>query len=802
MDSLARNLKVAVRALSRTPTFTLTVVLTLGLGIGVNSAVFSAIDAVVIRPLPYPEADRLLRLSQSQPKAPQPLLAPVRLEDWNRLNTSFEAITGTYCEDVSELSGDLPEKLKRCGAAPRFLQVLGITPAAGRDFSPEELRFGGPSAILVSHRLAERRFTTEANAVGKTLRIGRGNPTIVGVMPAAFQYPDREVDVWMPSSPDAPWAQNRDNTWYTTIGRLKSSATLETARADIARVQAGLALQFPATDREITTKVEPLKQVTLGGVQRSLWILFGSVSLLLLIACTNIAALLLTRATGREHETAVRYSLGASRGSIASGILSEVLVLAAAGSMVGLGLAAASSTVFRTLAFNLPRVNEIGLNWRIAAYAFGCAAAVTVLCGVVPALLATRRGLSESLSRGSRTQAGGRHAAHSALVAMQVALAVTLLFGAGLLLRSFDEMGRVAPGFDARNVLAFQVSSSWAETSDFAASAARTRRIIEAVESSPGVLFGASTIALPGVPGEYQIQFKLQGTADLETRIHAEERWVAPGYFAALGIPVLSGEVCGDDPKNRTVMVNRAFVSRYAPSGQVEGRHLERAQSFISDASTAQPRVQGEVRGIVADARETGLDKAPVPTVYWCANIGQPGLFYIAKTQTDPTSLVAGIRKKIHEIEPQRSVFDVATLDERLANAYSENRLRTVLLGFFALTAIGLACIGLYGSLSYIVEVRRRELAVRMAMGALQAQVARMLIRQGLTVVLIGCSFGLVFAAMTAPLLRAMLFGVSTTDSVTLAGVLGLVLSASFLSALVPAIRAARLEPMKALRND
>jgi putative ABC transport system permease protein len=797
MDALVRNLKVAVRALSRTPTFTLSVILTLGLGIGVNSAVFSAIDAVIIRPLPYPEGDRLLRLSQHLPKAPLPLLAPVRLEEWNKLNRTFDGITGTYCEDISELSGELPEKLKRCGTAPRFLQVLGIAPAAGRDFNPEEYHYGGPVAVLVSHRFAQRRFSSDAKALGKMVRIGQSTPVIVGVMPATFQYPAPEVDIWGAVAPDSPWGSRRENTWYVTLGRLKPTSTIESARADIARVQKGLAEQFPTTDGDITTSVEPLKQVTLGGVQKSLWILFGSVSLLLLIACTNIAALLLTRATGREHENAVRFSLGASRGSIAFQILSEVLVLATLGAIAGLGLAATSASVFRALAVNLPRVNEIGLNWRIAAYSLACAMLVTLLCGIVPAILATRRGLSGSLSRGSRTQAGGRHSAHSALVALQVALAVTLLFGAGLLLRSFQEMGRVSPGFDAKNVLAFQVSSSWSESADVEASTARTRRILEAIESVPGVTRSASAVSLPGIPDEYQLEFKLEGVSDVETRIFAEARWVTPRYFATLGIPVASGDLCSDETDNPTVMVNRSFAERFAPDGNAVGRRLQRI-----DKNAEKGGVDGEIRGVVTDARETGIDKAPTPTVYWCANIGQPGQFFIAKTSSDPAGVIAGIRSKVHEVEPQRSIFDIATLDDRIANAYAENRLRTALLGFFALTAISLACVGLYGSLSYIVEVRRRELAVRMAMGALQSQIARMLMRQGLTIVSAGCLLGLILAAMTAPLLRAMLFGVSTTDVATLGGVLALIFVSSVVSALAPAIRAARLEPMRALRND
>jgi putative ABC transport system permease protein len=792
MDTLARNLKVAVRALSRTPTFTVTVVLTLGLGIGVNSAVFSAVDAVIIRSLPFPEADRLVRISQVHPKVPIPLVAPLRLEDWNRLTTTFDGLSGTYTDDVSELSGELPEKLKRASAAPRFFQVLGVSPQLGRAFKPEEEKFGGPPAVVLSHRYWQRRFGGDPSAVGKTLRIGQTSRTIVGVMPASFAYPDREADIWAPSPPDAPWAQRRDATWYTVVGRLKRGVSLEAARTDLATVQAQLSRQYPATDGELSVAARPLKEVVLGGVQNSLWILFGSVTLLLLIASTNIAALLFTRATGREHETAVRFSLGASRRSVAYQMLAEVFVLSLLGSIVGLGLAAASGSVFR--AFNLPRVDEIGLNWRIVAYAFVCSIGVTALCGIVPAVLATRRGLSSSMSRGSRTQAGGGHRTHALLVGTQVALAVTLLFGAGLLLRSFQEMGRVAAGFDPKNILAFQISMSWAETGNAEASTTRARNIIETLKSIPGVTDAASAISLPGIPSQYQMGFKTEGISDLDVKVVAEERWVTPGYFKMMGIPLLAGELCGDDIKNRTLMVNRSFVDRYVPDGSVAGRRIERVDPTYPNA--------GQLLGVVGDARETGIDKAPGPTVYWCTGTSQPGTRFMAKTSVDPASIGATVRQKMREIEPSRSVFDVMPLEERIANAYAENRLRTLLLAFFAVTAISLASVGLYGSLSYMVEVRRRELAVRLAIGAQQTQVARMLLGQGLRVVLSGCAFGLILAAMMSPLLKAMLFGVTAADLRTIGGVLGLVLATSLVAAIIPSIRAARLEPMKTLRNE
>ena len=466
LEAILRDLRYSARTLAKTPVFTATVVLTLALGIGANSAVFSAIHAVLLRPLPFPEGDQLMELRQSSPTNQIPLVASVRLEEWNRMNSTFQAITGYFTQNNSELSGELPEKLKQALVAPRFLQVWGISPAMGRDFSPDEERFGGPTAVLISDRFWRRRFGAEPNAIGKQLRLGASSFPIVGIMPASFLFPDREVDLWSPSPMDSPYAQSRESTWFTTFGRLKPGVTVTQARADLATVQANLGRQYPKTDAEMRVVIRPLKEATVGGARRSLWILFGSVSVLLLIACTNIAALLLSRTTQRRHEISVRFSLGASRGSVVGQLLVESFVLVLAGAVLGLVVAAGASSVFRALAASLPRIDEIGLDWRIVLYSLACAVATTLLCGLYPAIRCTQGNVSGSLLQASRTQVSGRSPVHLLLVGVQVALAVTLLVGAGLLVRSFRELGRVAPGFDPAHVLTFRISTTWGETAD------------------------------------------------------------------------------------------------------------------------------------------------------------------------------------------------------------------------------------------------------------------------------------------------------------------------------------------------
>ena len=799
LESALWNLKSASRFVRKSPSFSITVILTLAIGIGANSAVFSAIDAILLRPLPFPNGDQLMELRQYnvKVKSPQSRIAPVRIEDWNRMNSTFQAITGYYSEDNSETSGALPEKVAQAFVTPRFLQVWGISPALGRDFNAEEEHFGGPNAILISDRFWRRRFGADPNALGKKLRINGYSSSIVGVMPASFMFPERDVDLWSPAPPDAPIAQGREWTWYVGIGRLKPGVTLEQARADLATAQKQLGSAFPKTDADLTVGIRPLKETTIGGVRRSLWILYGSVSLLLLIACTNIIALLLARAAQRQHEISVRFSLGGSRTAIVTQLLTEVFVLAVAGAATGLLVANAAASVFRTLAANLPRVDEIHLDWRIVLYSLVCSVLATLVCGLFPAIRGTRRNVSSSLTHGSRTLVSARQPLQWLLVGVQVALAVTLLAGAGLLLRSFQELGRVSPGFEANQVLTFRISGSYGETADWKGLMQRIDRTIDSLRSMPGVEAAATSGELPGVPVQWPTELKIaEGQTDPERKILAESRFVSPSYFATMKIPLLSGELCRarSDPKTMNVVVNRSFVNAYLGGATVVGHHLQMpSMSFLE---------QGEIQGVVGDAREEGLNRAPGPTVYWCSSAPGPDPFYLVRTRTEPMTMAETIRKKIHEIEPARSVFNISPLTEHLDEAFAENRLRTVLLAFFAATAVSLACVGLYGTLSYTVNMRRREVGLRLALGALRGQIVKQFLLQGLRVSFVGCAAGWILAAAFGRVLSGMLYGVSPSDVPTLSAVVLLVLVVAAVASLVPAIRAARVEPMQVLREE
>ena len=797
VESLLFNLKSAIRFLRKSPSFSIAVILTLALGVGANSAVFSAIDAVILRPLPFPNGNQLVALYQQDYKGrdANKAVAPVRLEDWNRLNSTFQAISGYYFDDLSETSGSLPEKVTECLVAPRFFEVMGVAPALGREFTPQEEHWGGPNAAIISYRYWQRRFHGDPGVLGQKLHIGGYSYPVVGVMPAFFQFPKTDADVWTPSAPDAPFAQRRDATWFTVIGRMKPGITLHQATADLLTVQTQLGKQFPKPDAELMVQTEALKEVIVGDVRNSLWLLYGSVSLLLLIACSNIAALLLARTTEREHEVSIRFSLGASRLSIISQLLSEVFALALLGSLAGLLIAAASARGFHLLAKTLPRAEEIGLNWQIVVYTLSAAIATTLLCGLFPALRGTRRTLANSLAAGSRTQISTRGAVQWTLVGMQITLAVTLLIGAGLLLRSFQQLSRVYPGFDPGHVLTFQVSGSWGETTEMKNVIQRIDRTLDSLRTMPGVEAVSTSAMLPGVDAKYQLEFKIDAKLDAAHPILADTRFVSVGYFDTMRIPLLAGEPCRQAPNTSDVMVNRAFADKYMSNTLPVGRQLSGAvyNNFLPN---------GVIRGIVGDAREQGLNLQPVPTVYSCFNAPTPFPNYLVRTHGDPMAMAESIRRRIHEIEPSRSVYAFAGLQEHLDDASTENRLRTILLTIFAATAILLACVGLYGTLSYLGRLRQREVGVRIALGAMRNHIIAQFLFQGIRVAAIGCLAGLTLGLGLTHFIGSMLYGVSALDPITYGGVVGLMLAVAACASLIPALRASRVEPVQVLRQD
>lgn len=801
MSGLLRNLRYSVRVLSRSPGFSVTVILTLAMGIGANTAIFSAIDAILLRPLPLPQADRLVRIEETHEKFGDTLASFPRLRDWDRLNSTFEAISGYFVNDGADTTHEFPERTKYGVVGPHFLEVLGVRPALGRDFTESEYRLGGPTAALMSdHFWRAGRLQGDPAKIGSTVEVngasGTARYTIVGVLPASFLFHDARIDSWAPVKIDAPWYQARNQYYWIGIGRLKAGVTLEQARADLTLVQSRLAAQFPDTDSGIRVRIEPLKSAVIGNVGSSLWLLFGAVTVLLLIACSNIAALMLSRASQREQDVLIRCSLGASRSTVLGQVLTEASVLAFAGAGLGLIVAAGSLAAFRILAPNLPRLDEVAIDGRILLYTVASAVVVALLCGSLPALRSARG--DGSFSRGStRTQVAGRHSLQWVLIGVQVALSVMLLTGAGLLVRSFEALWRVDTGFDTSRVLAFRIYGTWSESQNYAAVIQRINHTLDTLAALPSAQGSASAIMLPGIPGQNRTEFDVPGGAS--TRASVELRFVSPSYFATLGVPLLSGGLCErpDRPHDFALeaMVNRSFANRYFEARSPVGMILKPLTNAPASAFM-------RISGVVADAHETGIDRDVVPVVYACNGAPTPLPWYLLRTRGDPAALAGVIRLKMKEVEPLRPVYDVKPLEQHIGDAYSEIRLRTVLLSLFAGAALSLACLGVYGTLSYIVNLRRREVGLRVALGSPQSTVVSRFLSKAVRVVGVGCLAGLLLSFGLTRALSGMLFAVSPLDPTTLGAVVLLVLAVAALAALLPAMHAARIDPAVALREE
>ena len=793
-DAATRNIRYALRTLAHTPGFTVTVVLTLALAIGANTTVFSALDAVLLEPLPFPYAGRLVEINQTRAGTTQTNIAPVRLEDWDRLNSTFEALTGYLTQDASETSADRPQHLRVASVSPHFNEVWGIAPALGRGFAAGDHENGAELVALITDRWWRTRFAADPGVLNRTVRIDGVNRRIVGVMPASFAFPERSVDIWLPAI-RLPYLLNRNNAWYQGEGRLKPGVTLEQARADLELVQKQLAAQYPDPDAQIGLRLDPFVETAVGGARGSLWLLFGAVSVLLLIASTNIAALLLSRATRRRREMTVRLVLGSSQWSVAAQLLTEVTLLALAGALLGLAIVAVAPPGLRALAPNFPRIDEIAVDGRILVYTLGSVAAVTVLCGLLPAFRGARESLRGTMADAGRSNVATRHSLQWLFVGVQVALSVTLLAGAGLLVRSFQELWRVERGFEPAHVLSFRVTGSYAEG---------RARMIQDVESLiaelptiRGVEAAATSSPVPGVLNDGTgfdfgaAEFSLvEPTDDADLHMVAEGRSVSPTYFDTMQIPLLSGDQCRRNTGQLEVMVNRAFATRYLAGGSAVGLHLK----------TFTPST---IVGVVGDAREYGLAREPVPTVYYCETViaFQP-LAFLVRTSGDPNAMIEAVRTKLAEIQPQRSMFDVMPLEQRMGDEYAQNRLRTILLAMFAGTALALTVLGVYGTLSYVVGLRRREIGLRLAVGAAQRDIVTYFVRKALGVVGVALVAGLALSLALGRVLAGMLFGVSAADPVTLGAVIVLVVGVALLAAFLPALRASRIDPMHALREE
>ena len=788
------DIVAAVRSLARRPGLTVTIVLTLALGIGANAAIFSAIDAVLLKPLPYPDAGRLVKLYELNlsGRGATQLVAPVRLDAWGRATRSFDVISGSYFENMTDLSSGVPERVEAMRIAPRFFDVLGVPAALGRLPTPDEDLFGGPSIAVISDNLWRSRFNSDPSIVGRALNFGGSKRTVVGVMPPSMRYPSATTEAWLPAQAPPRLMEARQARFYTAIARLKPGVSIEQARQDIDAIQARLGEQFPETDKGWGVEIVPLQEEKVGGVRRSLWFLLAAVGLVLLAACGNVGCLLLADASRRGHEVAVRLAIGARRAQVIRQMLAEGAVLAALGAVLALVVAYWAVGALSSFAPGLSPDNPIAIDLRIAGFALALGAISTVLFALAPALQVTRRQPVDVLGRGGRGNVGGRLALQRSLVAAQVALAIVLLAGAGLLIRSFARLQTTTPGLDAAHVLTFRMTAQWTERVE--AVIQRQARTVARLEAMPGVAAATFSHTLPIVTDYPPREFTIAGQETTEKKF-AHQRAVGPGYFRTLGIPLQEGVTCSttpDNPPQFKIVVTREFASRFFPDRLAIGQSLT-GQGFPTGA---------EVVGIAADVRERGLTHAPEPIMYLCGYDGYwPDTHFLVRLDRTRPAGMAAIRAALREIEPARAMYAVQSLDDVIAESLSQPRLNTILLGMFAVTALALAAMGLYGVLAQLVAARRREIGVRIALGAAPAAIVRNIAGQAAAVTAIGIACGLAGALVLARFMSTLVFDISTRDPITFAIVPVVLLVVAAVAALLPARRASRVDPAEALRQ-
>jgi predicted permease len=556
-------------------------------------------------------------------------------------------------------------------------------------------------------------------------------------------------------------------------------------------VQARLAVEYPQTDAGVRPRIVPLKEVVVGPARPSLWLLFGSVSMLLLIACTNIAGLLLSRNAQRQDELAVRYAIGASRRAVGLQVLTESAVLAVAGGALGAAVAVAISAWLRRMAPDLPRLDEMALNGRALLYIAAATTIVALLCGLAPILRGTSA--RNPVVRGGRAQLAPRQRLQWLLVGVQVALSVALLVGAGLLGRSLDRFSRIDGGFVADRVLTFRISASFGEERDYGRTVQRINRTLDELAQLPGIEATATTGALPGLGANAAWEFQIvELSADGGAPRTSQFRFVSPSYFETTEIPLLEGQLCRRPETadgTEEVMVNRVWAERFAAGRSPVGMHV----------AADQP---DRIAGVVGDAREMALDEEPVPVIYGCFTAQTPMPWFLARTTGDPAAAISAIRARLRQLEPLRSMYDAEPLDERIDAAYAQNRVRTIVLALFAATALSLVCLGVYGTVSYTASLRRREVGLRVALGASRITILRQFIADGSRVVGVATAAGLVLSLLLARGLSGMLYGIAPTDPLTLGGAIALVLIVGLGAAIVPAIRVASADPARVLRGE
>jgi putative ABC transport system permease protein len=813
---MLQDLRYAFRTLCRSPAFTATAVVTLALGIGANTVMFSVVNAVLLRPLPFPDPDRLMLVSSFNRHANVGQIRASALDfaDWRNQAHSFDGMAG-YVGTGFTFSGDGdPELAIGQNVTADFFKTLGVQPLAGRTFSADDYAPGHERAIVLSHALWVRRFASDRRVVGRAVTVNGKPFTIVGVMPAGFTYSDPRYQLWTPlptvANADSP-PINRNSHYLQVIARLKPGVRPEQAQAEMTTIAQALATRYPDADAALDAHVVPLAEQTVRGVKTALLVLLGAVGFVVLIACTNVTSLLLARATGRQREVAIRAALGAGRLRLMRQFLTETILLYAFGAIGALLLAAWGLDVLVSLnGGDVPRLREATLDGRVLAVTLLVSFGAAIVFGLAPAFHAAKADVSDALKAGGRTAGTGDHrqTLRGALVVAEVALSVVLLVGAGLALRSFARLVNVDPGFQADDQLTFTVVMNPAHYEGAPQMIAFARRLGEQLASMPGVEHAGATTALPFSGQNIENGFGVEGlviTRGAEEPV-AGMRGVTADYFAALGVPLKAGRFFAAADREDSLpvaIVNETFARRYWPGQSAIGKRVKEGGA---DSSA----VWRPVVGVVADIRHTGPGEEARPEVDFPYAQLEPGFMsnwsrgiaFVVRGRVPGTSLISAVRARVHDIDPAMPLNDVQTMAALASEVVAQPRFRTLLLGAFAALALVLATVGVFGVLSYFVTQRTQEIGIRIALGARPRDVIRMVVVRGVMLAGAGVAIGLVAAIPLARAMQSLLFDVPPTDAATFATVAAVLTLIAAAASYLPARRATRVDPMTALRME
>ncbi|HEV7747773.1 MAG TPA: ABC transporter permease [Pyrinomonadaceae bacterium] len=818
METLLKDIRYGVRGLLKRPGFTVVAIITLALGIGANTAIFSVVNAVVLRPLPYAEPDRLVTLWETMPGSDQRSVAPGNFDDWRTHNKTFQDLAATNFANFNLTSDGEPDRIDGATITSNLMSVLGVNAQLGRTFQVEDDQHQDRNVVLISDNLWRRRFAADPNVVGRNITLDEMPHTIVGVMRAGFQFPSRS-DLWVlgrnrgavPMSlisqvPDNDWVHERDAHFIRVIGRLKAGVSLSQAQSDIAAIAHKAEQDFPKSNSGLGSNLVPLHTQVIGDVRSMLFILLGAVGFVLLIACTNVANLMLARASQRDREIAIRTAVGASRLRLIRQLLTESLLLSIVGGLAGLLVSIWAVAVFVKLSpGDIPRLSEASVDFRLLGFTLLVSLVTGLGFGLLPAFQATRTNLNTALKEGGTkaTEGRQRRGARNVLVATEIALAQILLVGAALLAISYVRVTQINPGFNPDRVLTAKIAPSNKKYPDAKSRSAFYSTVLERLQNLPGVESAGMVMSLPLSGSSMNRGFRVEGRPEARSdeNVTMDFQVVSPNYFSTLEIPVKRGRgLSATDTENteRVIVINETMARVYWQNEDPVGKRLAIGESS-KDTSWR------TIVGVVADNRHASLSEAPVPTAFIAYRQdleSWPRMGFVIKSQTTAASLTSVVRAELAGIDRAQPVYAIEPMDNLLRTSVAQRRFVMLLLGSLAAIALVLAMIGVYGVISFSVSERTQEIGIRMALGARAFDVLRMVLGQGMRVAVVGIAIGLAAAFALTRLLASMLFEVSATDPRTFAIVAAMLAGIALLACYLPARRATKVDPLVALRYE